>query len=116
MVIAELLPHIEDVLFVGHSGVVVKLVEAGLKSIDHQSDIMKALLIAFHCENDTKCCVPSFLTLTAYEVYTEHKENMKSDKDLTRVSITLLVTVVDFYMYHCRSLYMCKGHCWCKHC
>ena len=85
-VIAELLPHLEDVLFVGHSGVVVKLAEAGLKSVPHQPEILKALLHAFHAERDANYCVPLFLTLTAYEVYSEHKEKMEKDKDVERVS------------------------------
>ena len=83
--VTELLPHLEDVLFVGHSGVVVKLTEAGLKNTSQQSEILKALLKAFHADKDAKCCVPLFLTITAYEVYSKHREKMKNDKSLARV-------------------------------
>ena len=85
LVVSEMLPHLEDVLFVGHSGVVVKLAEAGLRSAGQQQEIVEALLSAFHAENDPKCCVPLFLALTAYEVYSEHEEKMESDKDIARV-------------------------------
>ena len=70
----------------GHSGVVVKVAEAGLKSPPQQPQILQALLEAFHADKDTRCCVPLLLTLTAYEVYSEHKEKMESDKDINRVS------------------------------
>ena len=86
MIVAELLPHLEDVLFVGHSGVVVKMAEAALRSPHHQPAILKALLTAFHAGSDSKRCVPLFLTLTAYEVYKEHEEKMNIDKDISRVS------------------------------
>lgn len=76
-------------MFVGHNGVVVKLVEAGLKTASLQPEIVKALLSAFHTDKDTKCCVPLFLTITAYEVYSEHKEKMEKDKDIKRVSLSL---------------------------
>ena len=85
LVVSEMLPHLEDVLFVGHSGVVVKLAEAGLRSAGQQQEIVEALLSAFHAESDRKCCVPLFLALTAYEVYSEHEEKMESDKDIARV-------------------------------
>ena len=74
VIITHLLPHLEDVLFVGHSGVVVKVVEAGLKCPDLQQGILDALLTAFHAEAETKSCVPLFLTLTAYEVYFNNEE------------------------------------------
>ena len=89
LVISELLPHLEDVLYVSHSGVVVKLAEAGLRSPPQQPQILEALLEAFHAEKDARCCVPLFLTLTAHEVYSEHKEKMEKDKDIKRVSIIL---------------------------
>ena len=85
VIVSELLPHLEDVLYVSHSGVVVRLVEAGLKSPSQQPQIVKALLDAFHTEGDARCCVPLFLTLTAYEVYSEHKETMEKNKDIKRV-------------------------------
>ena len=69
VIVTNLLPHIEDVLYVGHSGVVVKLVQSGLKCPVLQADILQALLAAFHAEADPRSCVPLLLTLTAYEVY-----------------------------------------------
>ena len=83
--IAELLPHLEDVLFAGHSGVVVKMAEAGLRTPDQQSEILKTLLTVFHAETNTSVCVPLFLTLTAFEVYAEHVQSRESDSDLERV-------------------------------
>ena len=85
-VVAELLPHLEDVLFAGHSGVVVKMVEACLQTPSQQPQMVKTLLIAFHAKENPNACLPLFLTLTAYEVYLEHTEKRKSDKDLPRVS------------------------------
>lgn len=97
----------------GHNGVVVKLAEAGLKTAPRQPEILKALLSAFHVENDAKSCVPLFLTLTAYEVYSEHKEKMEKDKDIKRVSLFFVCWSPAIYMHQfslCyRELYMSKG-------
>ena len=92
LVVAELLPHLEDVLFVGHSGVAVRLAEAGLRSSPQQTEILTALLNAFHVKMDAKYCVPLFLTLTAYEVYCEHKEEMKSNKEITRTRVGICMS------------------------
>lgn len=86
LILTELLPHLEDILFAGHSGVVVKMAEVALRLPDQQPEFMKMLLTAFHTENDTNYCVPLFLTLTAYEVYLEHAKQRESDKDVERVS------------------------------
>lgn len=87
----------------GHNGVVVKLAEAGLKATPRQPEILKALVSAFHVENDTKSCVPLFLTLTAHEVYSEHQERMEKDKDIKRVSLFLYAGFQSFSCtnFHC---------------
>ena len=106
LVVSEMLPHLEDVLFVGHSGVVVKLAEAGLRSAGQQQEIVEALLSAFHAESDPKCCVPLFLALTAYEVYSEHEEKMESDKDIARVRHYHLHLIQYVYMEYSTVLFV----------
>jgi hypothetical protein len=114
LVISELLPHVEDVLFAGHGGVAVKMAEASLRNPAQQPEILKTLLAAFHAEDNPNSCVPLFLTLTAYEVYVEHKEKRERDKDIARVRPYYL------QLYHwcaylsCRGVSMCKAHYWFK--
>jgi nucleolar protein 9 len=86
-VLTELLTHLEDVLFAGHSGVVVKMAELCLRSPDQQSEMMKILLVAFHAKDDPNACIPLFLTLTAYEAYLEHEQKRETDKDVPRRSV-----------------------------
>ena len=113
LVIAELLPHLEDVLFAGHSGVVVKMAEAGLRATARQPEIVETLLVAFHAQNDTNTCVPLLLTLTAYEVHVEHTEKRESDINLARVSDSGSRFPMDCILF-CRGMYMCKALCLCK--
>ena len=84
--LTELLLHLEDVLFAGHSGVVVKMAELCLRSTDQQSEMMKTLLVAFHAQDDPNTCIPLFLMLTAYEAYLEHEKKRETDKEIQRVS------------------------------
>ena len=106
---AELLPHLEDVLFAGHSGVVVKMAEAGLRTPDQQSEILKTLLTVFHAETNTSVCVPLFLTLTAYEVYAEHVQSRESDSDLERVGNE----TIHFHTYSLLPTFCCTEECAC---
>ena len=96
--LTDLLLHLEDVLFAGHSGVVVKMAGLCLRSTDQQSEMMKTLLVAFHAQDDPNACIPLFLTLTAYEAYLEHEQKRETDKDIPRVSNfvhrTLLIVAV----------------------
>ena len=93
LVLAELLPHLEDVLFAGHCGVVVQMAEACLRSPAQQPEMMKTLLVAFHAQENPNACVPLFLTLTAYEAYLEHEEKTEIDKDITKVSTFMLLYI-----------------------
>ena len=99
-VVAELLPQLEDVLFAGHSGVVVKMAEAALRSPAQQQEVVQTLLTVFHTDTDTSACLPLFLTLTAYEVYSEHRKKMESDKDLERVCKKPILLVYSFIVLH----------------
>lgn len=66
---AELCP-LEDILFVGHSGVVLKLVErVAMFCPDHQPTLLDSLLTAFHTQSSPRSCAPLFLSLMAYEAY-----------------------------------------------
>ena len=64
------LGNLEEVLFVGHSGVVVKLLEVCVRCVEHQQLVLQNLLKCFHTENTLDKCVPLFLTLTTVEVHT----------------------------------------------
>lgn len=75
----------------GHSGVVLKLVEGGLKCTELQQEIVKALLVAFHAEEDSKSCVPLFLTLTAYEAYMECKTTEECGTKVYRCTYIIII-------------------------
>ena len=77
----------EEVLFAGHSGVVVRLTQALLACPPKQPAHLAALLQAFHVEAQPKLCAPLFLALTAYEVYftptnEEEKQQVSSYNNL----------------------------------
>ena len=59
----------EEVLFAGHTGVVVRLLQATSSCPEKQEYLLQALLRAFHTEGTPKNCVPLFLSLTTQEVY-----------------------------------------------
>ena len=51
----------EEILFAGHTGVVVKLTEAAAESCpEKQPALLESLLKAFHTEHDPKHCAPVF--------------------------------------------------------
>ncbi len=74
----EELSSLEEVLFAGHTGVVVKLTEAVMSCPPCQDTLLQLLLSSFHVEIKPKLCVPLLLTMTAYEVYLEEKEKEDS--------------------------------------
>lgn len=67
MIVDELLP-LEEVLFAGHTGVVVGLLQAAVSCSEKQASLLQELLRAFHTESAPRGCVPVFLSLTTSEV------------------------------------------------
>lgn len=67
MIVDELLP-LEEVLFAGHTGVVVGLLQAAVSCPEKQASLLQELLRAFHTESAPRGCVPVFLSLTTSEV------------------------------------------------
>ncbi len=66
---------IEEVLFIGHTGVVVKLLERAAVcggDDDVQPSLLDALMKAFHLDNHLNCIVPVLLALMTYEIF--HKQ------------------------------------------
>ena len=68
MLVDELSP-LEEVLFTGHTGVVVRLLQAAVLCHEKQPVLLQGLLRAFHTEAYPKSCAPLFLFLITYEVF-----------------------------------------------
>ena len=63
------LSSLEEILFAGHTGVVVKLTEAAALSCpEKQPALLESLLRAFHTEHDPNHCTPVFLSLMTHEM------------------------------------------------
>ena len=90
MIVDEL--DLEKVLFCGHTGVVVKVVEACKKCPSKQATILNGLLKAFHVESKPKDCAPLFISLVTREVYFKPD----SDKDDEQLPLTVKVGVYLF--------------------
>ena len=71
------LSSLEDILFTGHTGVVVKLTQAAVSCPEKQPAILESLLRAFHTEHDPKHCVPVFLSLMTHEMVFGSDDNPK---------------------------------------
>ena len=67
MLVDELLP-LEEILFAGHTGVVVRLLQAAGSCHEKQASLLQELLRAFHTDSAPRGCVPLFLSLTTSEV------------------------------------------------
>ena len=81
--IAELLPYLEDLLAVGHMGVVIRMAETAVRFEIKQKKIIKALLQAFHCEGKDKqpSAVVLISSLTTYDIFFGSKRSEKEDDD-----------------------------------
>ena len=81
--IAELLPYLEDLLALGHMGIVLRMVETAVRFLVKQKKILKALLQAFHCEGKDKqsSAVALISSLTTYDVFFGTTTNQKDDDD-----------------------------------
>ena len=69
VLIERLIPHLEEILLVGHTGVVVSLAQAVCLCPLEQPSFLSALLSTFHTEDTPLCCGPLLLSLTTHEVY-----------------------------------------------
>ena len=74
MVLDELLASVEDVMFVGHYGVLVSLVAACERCPEKQKNVFQMLLQVFHVEQRPKQLLKVILSLTTFEVYQESKD------------------------------------------
>ena len=71
------LGSLEDILFAGHTGVVVKLTEAAVSCPEKQPTIVESLLRAFHTEQDPEHCALVFLSLMTHEMVFGSDEKTK---------------------------------------
>ncbi|KAL9975890.1 hypothetical protein ACROYT_G013107 [Oculina patagonica] len=80
--IAELLPYLEDLLALGHMGVVVRMAEVAVRFVIKQKKMLKSLLQAFHCEgqDEQSSAVILISSLTTYEIFYGTKSDEK-EKD-----------------------------------
>ena len=69
--IFEEVTHVEDILYAGHTGVVVKLAEAAVSCPEIQPALLEAILHAFHTHTHPQATAPVILALLTYEVYCE---------------------------------------------
>ena len=65
---------LEEILFVGHTGVVVKLAEAAVACPDVQPDLLEGISKAFHVQSHPKSMAPVILAMLTYEVFHSHEE------------------------------------------
>lgn len=82
--IAELLPYLEDLLALGHMGVVVRMAEVTVRFVIKQKKMLKGLLQAFRCEgkDQQSSAVVLISSLTTYEIFYGTKpEPDESEKD-----------------------------------
>ena len=97
--IAELLPYMEDLLALGHMGVVVRMAEVAVRFVTKQKKMLKALLRAFHCEGkvEQSSAVVLISSLTTYEIFygtkpePDEKEKNNEGKNESVVSLALLL-------------------------
>jgi len=87
-IIAELLPYVEDLLAVGHMGVVVRMAETAVRFVIKQKKILKALLQAFHCEgkDEQSSAVVLISSLTTYDIFFGTKPNEKDGDEQSNSS------------------------------
>ena len=96
--IAELLPYLEDLLALGHMGVVVRMAEVAVRFVIKQKKILRALLRAFHCEGKVKrsSAVVLISSLTTHEIFygtkpePDEKEKDNEEKSDSVVSFAVL--------------------------
>lgn len=100
--VAELLPYLEDLLALGHMGVVVRMAEVAVRFVVKQKKMLKALLQAFHCDgkDEQSSAVVLISSLTTYEIFYGTKPDEK-DKEENDTSVVSAVdhTQSSFYFY-----------------
>ena len=71
MMVVELLEYVEDILAMGHMGVITRIAETCARFKTKQKAFVASLLESFHCngKQERKQAVPLVLSLTTYEVY-----------------------------------------------
>lgn len=86
--IADLLPYLEDLLAMGHMGVVIRMAETAVRFEIKQKKIIKALLQAFHCEGKEKqsSAVVLISSLTTYDIFFGSKQGEKDDDENNNAS------------------------------
>ena len=86
--IADSLPYLEDLLAVGHMGVVIRMAETAVRFEIKQKKIVKALLQAFHCEEKEKqsSAVVLISSLTTYDIFFGSKQSEKDDDENNNAS------------------------------
>ena len=110
--ITELLPYLEDLLALGHMGVVVRMAEVTVRFVIKQKKMLKALLRAFHCEGkvERSSAVVLISSLTTYEIFfgtkpeLDEKEKDNEEKNDSVVSLAVLLVILeiqqDFFVDH----------------
>lgn len=75
--VAEL-KDLEDVMYNGHYGVVVRLLQCGIKCPEYQPLLLDLLMKAFHlCDHPNDCLIPMVM-LTTSEIYKKQKDDYVS--------------------------------------
>ena len=71
---------LEEILFVGHTGVVVKLAEAAISSPCTQPGLLADILTAFHTDSHPNSSAPVLLALLTYDVFCSNEKEEKEEE------------------------------------
>ena len=82
MVMDEL--SLEDVISVGHLGVIVKLSHVCVEMVPLQRRLWSTVLAALHAEEQPKRCLPLLLSLRAYEDHYQTAGHGEMEKEVRR--------------------------------
>ncbi|EDV21651.1 uncharacterized protein TRIADDRAFT_59864 [Trichoplax adhaerens] len=88
---SELSDYFEDIFAVGHCGIIVSMLQTGVRYPKYQKKLWKSLVTAFHVTEDQDYynkCVLLIITLSTYEVYfnVENTDGDTENKTLTEIN------------------------------
>lgn len=93
--ITELLPHLENLLALGHMGVAVRMAEVAVRFVIKQKTMLKALLQAFHCEgkDEQSSAVVLLSSLTTYDIFYGTMPDGKGESEENNNNASLVRTM-----------------------
>ena len=91
--IDELLEYIEDILAVGHMGVIIRMAEICARLKVKQKALVTKLLESFHCDGreEKKSSVPLLVSLTTYDVFYGVKDKQLDSDGTEKEEVHVLI-------------------------